>query len=167
MSIFFQRFFLLLLAAIIQRSFLDILWPTHEAPVLIIAVIISLVFLFGFARGLGWVLLTIFLYTLLGDTETFPVFAVGIAYGTSFLSRRLVIERWGESSFGLSLVAAVSVILYLFFLTVGRGIEITTLMVIANMVAALIVFPLVFSIMRVREKQIQESLRSEFRGLRT
>lgn len=167
MSVFFKRFFLLLVAVILQRSFLDILWPTLEAPAMIIATVISLTFLFGFIRGLGWVLLVLLLHFLLGEAGMFPVFAIGIAYGTSFLSRRLLIERRTESSLALALVAAVSAILYLLLLSFWHAADISVVLVLANALEAALLFPLVFVIMHFHEMRIQENIRSEFRDLRS
>lgn len=167
MSVFFQRVGLLLFAVILQRSFLDILWPSLEVPALVISVIISLIFLLGFERGLGWALLTLLLFALLGEVGMFPVFAVGVAYGTSFLSRRLVIEHRFQSSLILSIVAAGAAVLYgvlsalVYHGTVGVG------SIVGSALETLLVFPLVLIVLRLSEEYIRTSQMSEFRGLRT
>lgn len=167
MSIFFQRFFMLLLAVVLQHSFLDILWPNLETPSILIAVIISYVFLLGFKRSIGWVLLVAWLSLLIGEVSVFPVFAVGIAYGASFLSRRLRIEHRVQNVFALSLVAAFSASIYMLSLTFLQGTGLSPWLVLGNALVALAVFPIIFGVFRWHEEQIETSLMSEFRGVRS
>ena len=167
MSTFIQRIMLLLFAVILQRSFFDILWPSLIAPALIISVVVSLVFLLGFKQGLPWVFLTLFLYTLLGEVGIFPVFAVGVAYGTSFLSRRLLIEHRFQSSLALSIVTAASAIVYVLGSIVLSGSSTTVGQVIGSIFEALLIFPIVLIVIRFSEEYIQSTQMAEFRGLRT
>ncbi len=170
MSIVLQQTLLLLSLVIFQRSFLDILWPRFDAPSLIIATIIALVFILGFIRSLNWVLLLIFFYGLLGSGDMqglFPIMAVGIAYSASFLSRRLLIERHMESSLALGLVSASMVLAYTLLLSVWQDSIVSFSTVLGNMLLALFLFPLVFTVLRIREERIRFSLMSEFRGMRT
>lgn len=170
MSIVFQQILILLFIAILQRSFLDILWPGFDAPSLIIAATIALVFVLGFARSLRWVLLLIFFYALLGNGGTqglFPVVAVGIAYAASFLSRRLLIERHVESSLILGLVSAFMALGYAVLFALWQDMPFSVLAAVGNMLLAFVLFPLVFTVLRIREERIRFSLMSEFRGMRT
>ncbi|MFZ1626347.1 MAG: hypothetical protein WAT81_00915 [Candidatus Moraniibacteriota bacterium] len=167
MSTFIQRITLLLLAVILQRSFFDVLWPSLIAPALIISVVVSLVFLLGFEHGLPWVFLTLFLFTLLGEVGIFPVFAVGVAYGTSFLSRRLLIEHHVESSLALAMVTAAAAAAYVFVSIFLYGSSATVGQVIGGIFEAFLIFPLVLIVLRFSEEHIRSSQMAEFRGLRT
>lgn len=170
MSIVLQQILILLFIVILQRSLLDILWPGFDAPSLIIAATIALVFVLGFARSLRWVLLLIFFYVLLGNDGVqglFPVIAVGIAYATSFLSRRLLIERHIESSLVLGLVSAFMALGYAVLFALWRDMTFSISAAAGNMLLAFSLFPLVFTVLRIREERIRFSLMSEFRGMRT
>lgn len=170
MSMVLQQGLILLSIVIFQRSFFDVLWPSFIAPVLIITVIIALVFVLGFTRALGWVLLLVFFYTLLGNDDQrgmFPIVGVVIAYGTSFLSRRLLIEQHVESSLALGIFGAVSVLVYWFLMRFSQNISITISVLLGNALAALIIFPIVFTLLRIWDERVRFSRMSEFRGLRT
>jgi hypothetical protein len=170
MSIILQQILLLLVIVILQRSFLDILWPGLDAPSLIIATIVALVFILGFSRALGWVIALVFFYELLGSgtvQAVFPVAAVAIAYAASFLSRRLLIERHAESSLALGLVSASAVLAHLLSLVLFRDSTLVPIVVIGNMLLASFLFPIVFTVLRIREERIRFGLMSEFRGMRT
>ncbi|MFZ1655064.1 MAG: hypothetical protein WBO92_02905 [Candidatus Moraniibacteriota bacterium] len=167
MSVFVQRLLLLLLLVVLQHSFLDILWPSLGAPVLLIAASIAIVFLTGFAQGIGWVVLMVGLSFLLEEMSFFPVFAVGIAYGASFLSRRLRLEDRIQNIVVLSLVAAFSALLYRVLLYFFEAVDWTLSLMIWDAALAFLVFPIVFGIIRRHEEYIKTSLMSEFRGLRS
>jgi hypothetical protein len=170
MSIVFQQILLLLLIAILQRSFFDVLWPGFDAPSLIIATTIALVFVQGFARSLRWVLLLVFLHALLGNSGLqglFPVTAVGIAYATSFLSRRLLIERHMESGLALGLFSALMALGYSLFFALWQQAIISVAAIVGNALLAFLLLPLVLTVLRIREERIRFSLMSEFRGMRT
>lgn len=167
MNSFLQRTILLLFFVILQRSFSDILWSDLEAPSLMIAATVALVFLLGFQQALGWVLLMIFLFMLLGTTSFFALFAIGVAYGTSFLSRRLLIEHRFQSILVLSAISAAAAASYLLLDALWHPSGIAFGKVAGNMLEAFLLFPLVFSLLRFSEEHIRTSLMSEFRGLRT
>ena len=124
----------------------------------------------NFGQGYFGNLQLVFFYELLGNGSVqglFPIIAVGIAYGTSFLSRRLLIERHVESSLALGLVSALMALVYLLLLTLWRDATISVLAVFGNMLLSGLLFPLVFMVLRIREERIRFSLMSEFRGMRT
>lgn len=170
MSIVLQQILLLLFVVILQRSFLDVLWSGFDAPSLIIVTTITLVFVQGFARSLRWVLLLIFFYALLGNDGIqglFPVIAVGIAYATSFLSRRLLIERHVESSLALGLFSALTASGYALLFAIWQQASISVSAIVGNALLAFFLLPLVLTVLRIREERIRFSLMSEFRGIRT
>lgn len=168
MSIFLQRTALFLLVVIMQRSFLDVLWPGLVAPTLMITLIVSLVFLNGFENGGLWSLLALILFALLGEGEqAFLLYAVVIAYGTSFLSRRLVTERPLQTAVILALSSAGFAFVYaLLFLLIENG-RFDFLGASLNALQAALVFPFVFLLFRAWEGYIKNSFMSEFRGMRT
>ncbi len=170
MSIVLQHILFLLLIVIMQRSFFDILWPGFDAPALIIATTITLVFVQGFAQSLRWVLVLVFFYVLLGNGDTqglLPIVTVGIAYATSFLSRRLLIERHMESSLALGLVSAFMALGYSLLLSLWQDTALVLSGIIGNMVLSALLFPCIFTVLRIWEERIRFSLMSEFRGMRT
>lgn len=170
MNLFLQQFVLLLALVILQRSFFDILWPGFDVPALIIAATIALVFILGFARALGWVLMLIFLYVLLGSNSEigyFPVIAVVVAYGTSFLSRRLLIERPIQSSLTLAFVSGLSVGAAALIFRLFQDSSMSLAAGAGDALLTMLIFPIVFIVLRIREEHVRSSLMSEFRGLRT
>lgn len=167
MNVFFQRFISLLLAVVLQRSFLDVLWPGLSAPAIILSVTITLIFLLGFEQGIGWVVLLLLLHMLLGVSGIFPVYAVAVAYGTSFIVRRLRIEHRIQSSLILALATGLSAGTFLVLLSVTQDIRLSASLLAANILEGFLVFPLVFGALRFREERIRSSLMSEFRGMRT
>ncbi|MFA9262493.1 MAG: hypothetical protein ACEQSB_04025, partial [Undibacterium sp.] len=113
-------------------------------------------------------LLALALYLLLGQGNPFFIlFAVLVAYGTSFLSRRLVIERPVQTSFVLALASAGFVTSFnLFMRYLNPEVFMWQSFVLAA-IQAMVVFPLVFFIIRAWERYVRESTMSEFRGMRT
>ncbi len=166
MSIVLQRFAVFLIIAVIQRSFLDILWPVLVAPAAIIALVISLVFLFGFERGLAWSLLGVAIYALLGPPTLFPVYAVAIAYATSFLSRRIVLEAHVRSYLILASVAGGFAVAYAVGLALFQAETLFVGRFVENFFETFLLFLLLFPLLRWWERRIQYGLMSEFRGVR-
>lgn len=168
MSIFLQRTALFLVAAVLQHSFLDILWPSFPAPALMISLVVTLVFLQGFERGGLWALFALLLFMVLGTVDSrFVLFAVAIAYGTSFLSRRLVIERSLQTSFVLAVASAGCTLMYSVVVFLIDQNTWSSLTVFFNMLETVLVFPFVFLVFRKWEQYATESFMSAFRGMRT
>ena len=168
MSIFLQRFTLFLFVGIFQHSFLDILWPNFVAPAAMIALMVTLVFLSGFEKGGLAALLALILFLLLGQkNELFPLFAVVIVYGTSFLSRRLAIERLLQTTVVLALASAGFALAYILLVIFWTREPVPITSVFANLTQTILVFPIVFVVLKTWEKYVRENTMSEFRGLRT
>lgn len=117
MKVFFFRSIFLLLLVLLQLSFFDILFPWFRAPLFLLGAVV----VFTLVRGFPGALFMTVPLTLLCDVVSvgaitwFSVYAVIFSYGTSFLSRRLLIEHQG---LGLGLYALVSysgVVLYQLF----------------------------------------------------
>lgn len=114
MKTFLIRLGVMLLIVFLQLSFLDVLFPSFPVPILILAAVIAWTLLVGFPEALKF---TVPL-TLLFDTVAYAevsfvsVYAVFLAYGTIFLSKRLMIEHRGMSLGLYALFAAGGVLLY-------------------------------------------------------
>ncbi len=168
MSIFVQRSALFLVLAVFQYSFLDILWPSFPAPAAMIALIVSQVFLNGFEKGGLWSLFAVGLFLLLGQSDhIFVLFGVLIAYGTGFLSRRLVIERPVQTSFLLACTSAGFAATYIIVIVLFFQHPLVVWSLFGNILQTLFVFPVIFFILTTWERYVRESAMSEFRGLRT
>ena len=105
-ALLFRIIFLLLLV-LLQLSFFDILFPWFQAPLFLLGAVVVLTLIRGFPRSL-WMtvpLVLLFESASAGAVTWLSLYAVFFSYGTSFLSRRLLIEHQG---FGLGLYALVS-----------------------------------------------------------
>ncbi|TXH07515.1 MAG: hypothetical protein E6Q06_02540 [Candidatus Moraniibacteriota bacterium] len=170
MSLVFQRCLLIFVVALVQRSFFDILWPDFEVPSLVVSAIVAETFILGFSTSIKWVILLIFFHSMLGADSAdslFPVAAVMVAYVTSFLSRRLRIERPVQSSCILAIVSAIAVLALQLFLFITQGIQTSLSIVFGNAFLALLLLPIMFIIFRSHDEYIRTSLMSDFRSLRT
>jgi hypothetical protein len=107
MKVYFFRIGLLLLFVLLQLSFFDILFPWFRAPLFLLNAVVVLTLVRGFPSALFMTvpLTLLFESASLGAVTWFSLYAVLFAYGTSFLSRRLLIEHQG---IGLVLYALVS-----------------------------------------------------------
>lgn len=107
MKIFLYRITFLLLLVVLQTSFFNILFPWFQAPLFLLGsiVIFTLIRSFPGALFMTVPLTVLFDIASAGIVTTFSLYAVIFSYGTSFLSRRLLIEHRG---IGLLLYAFVS-----------------------------------------------------------
>ncbi len=107
MKPFFFSISILLFCIFLQFSFFDILFPWFRAPLFLLGVVVILTLVRGFPSALLMTVPLTLLYdaTTLGRVTWFSVYAVIFSYGTSFLSRRLLIEHRG---FGLALYAIIA-----------------------------------------------------------
>lgn len=107
MKIFFLRTLLLLALVFLQFSFFDILFPWFRAPLFLLCVIAAYTLVRGFPSVLFMTIPLTLLFdaTGAGAVTWFSLYAIVFAYGTSFLSRRLLIEHRG---LGLGLYALVT-----------------------------------------------------------
>lgn len=107
MKIFFLRTLFLLLLVLLQISFFDILFPWFRAPLFLLGVIVIFTLVRGFPNALFMTvpLTLLFDAVSLGIVTWFSLYAIIFSYGTSFLSRRLLIEHRGM---GLGLYALVA-----------------------------------------------------------
>lgn len=97
MKIFCLRAFLILVFVLFQLSFFDILFPWFRAPLFLLGVVVAWTLVRGFPSALYMTvpLTVLFDSVTMGAVTWFSVFAVIFAYGTSFLSRRLLLEHQG------------------------------------------------------------------------
>lgn len=114
MKVFFLRVSLMLIFVILQLSFFDILFPWPQAPVLLLVAVVVWTLVLGFPRSLYLTVpLTLFLDSAsYGAVSWVSLYAVLLAYGTSFLSRRLLIEHRGLSLALYAFFTAASIFAY-------------------------------------------------------
>lgn len=125
MKVLFYRILFLGSLVLLQLSFFDIIFPWFRAPLFLLDAVVIFALLRGFPRVLFLSVPLSLLFDAAsgGAVSWFSLYAVAFAYGTSFLSRRLLIEHRG---LGLLLYAFVSysgVLLYqaVFFLLLSGG----------------------------------------------
>ncbi len=114
MKIFFLRLFVLLLLVFLQISFFDILFPWFRAPIFLLGAIVAFTLVRGFPNALFMTLPLTLLFDAAsaGAVTWFSLYATVFVYGTSFLSRRLLIEHRGLGLGLYGLVAYGGVLLY-------------------------------------------------------
>lgn len=124
MKVFFLRFGSIMLILLLQFSFLDIVFPQLQAPLLLLVSIVAWTLVRGFPESL---LMTVPLGLLFdsvsfGMVGSFSLYAVILSYATSFLSRRLLIEHRGLSLTLYALFASAGALgyrLFTFFFSQG------------------------------------------------
>lgn len=97
MKSFFLKTCFLLLIVFFQISFLNILFPSVPSFLLPLAAVIAWTLALGFPKSLTMTLPLVLFFDLQasGGLTALSLYAVLLAYGTSFLSRRVLIERRG------------------------------------------------------------------------
>jgi rod shape-determining protein MreC len=114
MKVFFLRLSVILTIIFFQLSFLDIIFPWFHIPLLLLSSVVAWTLVFGFPQSLRMTLPLTLLFDCisLGAVSSFSLYAVFLAYATSFLSRRLLIEHRGASLILYALFAAGSALGY-------------------------------------------------------
>lgn len=104
MKVFFLRITFIPLLVFLQLSFFNILFPWFGAPMFLLTIVVAWTLVLGFPRSLFMTLPLTLLFDIIsyGKVSEFSLYAVLLAYGTSFLFKRLHLERRG---LGLSLYA--------------------------------------------------------------
>lgn len=117
MKIFFLRLFFILIIVFFEFSFFDILFPETSAPFLIIASVVAWILIAGFPRALFMTvpLTAFFDIVSTGMPGALTLYAVPLAYTTSFLSRRLLVEHRGIGMILYALFAGVGAFGYIVF----------------------------------------------------
>lgn len=117
MKIFFLRLFFILTIVFFEFSFFDILFPGTSAPLLLIASVVAWILISGFPRALFMTVpLTAFFDTVsTGAPGALSLYAVLLAYTTSFLSRRLLLEHRGIGMILYALFAGIGALGYIVF----------------------------------------------------
>jgi hypothetical protein len=110
MKIFFLRLLFILAAVFLEFSFFDILFPETPASLLLIAGVVAWILIAGFPRALFMTVPLTALFDIVstGAPGALTLYAIPLAYTTSFLSRRLLVEHRG-----------IGMILYALFASIG------------------------------------------------
>lgn len=117
MKIFFLRLSFILVIVFLQSSFLNIVFPLTTTPLLLIASIVAWVLLAGFPHALFAIIPLAILFDIVatGTPGTLTLYAIPLAYITSFLSRRLLVEHQGIGMLLYTLFTAIGAIGYPLF----------------------------------------------------
>ncbi|OGI14099.1 MAG: hypothetical protein A2878_00065 [Candidatus Moranbacteria bacterium RIFCSPHIGHO2_01_FULL_54_31] len=110
MKIFFLRSLFILALVFFEFSFFDVLAPSVSAPLILISSVVVWTLLSGFPGALPMIIPLTILFDLVssGTLGTLTLYAIPLAYATSFLSRRLLVEHRGMGMILYALCAAVS-----------------------------------------------------------
>lgn len=167
-KVFWWRLGLLVLIAVLQVSFVSMLFPNLSVPVLVIGTVMSLVLTRGFRESVGGWLSLLFISDLLrsgGLTLLVPI-GIILAYAVSFVSRRFLFEHRGYGTFFLALLASGGGILYSLTTTLWNGGEIDGVrMMFDGLWTGLFFFP-TYALIQAFEAKCEIVIRSEFRGVR-
>jgi len=179
MNVFFYRIILILFFALLQISFFDILFPWFRAPVYLVLVVVVVTLTRGFPQALFFTVpLTLLVDAVtLGIPSWFSLYAVFLAYGTSFLSRRLLLTHQGFGLLLYALVAFGSVLFYQavfsFFVyqDIGPSLSLQSLwprgtMLLLTFVTFLPIFVISYFGMRHFEEYVKRLGQEQFRGIR-
>lgn len=98
MKTFFLRLLFILAVLFFEFSFFDVLFPWTSAPLILLASIVIWSLLIPFPRVLFTTLSLAILFDIVssGTPGIFSLYSVALVYGTSFLSRRLLVEHQGR-----------------------------------------------------------------------
>jgi hypothetical protein len=110
MKIAFYYIFLYIFLLSLQISFLDVLFPNFLVPIVILVAGVIWTIRLGFKQALWRLVPLLIFYELLvsGELRLFVIYGVILAYATSFLSRRMLIEE-----------SVLAVVFYSFCIIVG------------------------------------------------
>lgn len=117
MKIFFLRLLFILSVVFFEFSFFDILFPEMYAPLAIIASVVAWILISGFPRALFMTVPLTALFDIVstGVPGALSLYAVLLAYTTSFLSRRLLVEHRGIGMILYALFAGIGALGYSVF----------------------------------------------------
>ncbi|MGK2848922.1 MAG: hypothetical protein ACSLEX_02540 [Minisyncoccota bacterium] len=117
MTIFFARFFFILLLVFLEFSFFDILFQGIGSPFLLIMIIVAWTLIRGFPQVLFSLIPIALIFDIVanGRPSTLLLYAILLAYATSFLSRRLLVEHYGFGMVTYALFSGFSAIGYMIF----------------------------------------------------
>lgn len=114
MKIFLLRSSVIVLAVALQLSFFDIAFPWFHTPLLLIACIAAWTLALGFPASL-WMTIPLaaaFEVFSAGTVGVFSLYAILLAYATSFLSRRILVGHHGAGAFLYAAFVAGMALLY-------------------------------------------------------
>jgi hypothetical protein len=117
MKIFFLRLFFILVVVFIEFSFFGVIFPQAFTPFVLIASVVAWVLVSGFPSALFMIvpLTAFFDIVSLGMPGSLTLYSVLLAYTTSFLSRRILVEHRGAGMVLYALYSGFGAIGYVFF----------------------------------------------------
>lgn len=110
MKIFFIRVCVILILVFLEVSFFNVLFSTTPAPLILIASVVAWVLIVGFSQALYMLIPLALLFDIvtMGVLGAFSLYALLLAYTTSFISRRFLVEYHG-----------IGMVPYAFFVGIG------------------------------------------------
>ena len=116
MKITVLRICILLVLTLAEFSFLGILFPLVSVPVLPLLAVVAWALVLGFPKNLWMTMSATLLFDGLstGALTVLTPYGVLLAYATSFLSRRLLVEHRGSGLLLYSFLAALAISFYQF-----------------------------------------------------
>ncbi len=147
---------------VFEISFLQILFVEVQAPLAILALLVSMSMVFSFNQVLGFSLLAIFLFDLsrAGTITPFFLFALPLVLITGFVAHRFFPESRSIIHFPALLFFVLVVALYEMFT------PFFTWPAVSDLLLGILIFPLVFFSVYRLEGWLVSSSMLEFRGLR-
>jgi hypothetical protein len=117
MKIFFLRLFFILAIVFIEFSFFGVISPQAFTPFVLIASVVAWVLVSGFPAALFMTvpLAAFFDIVSSGMPGSLTLYSVPLAYATSFLSRRILVEHRGTGMVLYALYSGFGAIGYAFF----------------------------------------------------
>ncbi len=114
MKIFLLRSSAIVIAVALQLSFFDIAFPWFHVPLLLIACVVAWTLALGFPESLRMTvpLSVAFEVFSSGTVGIFSLYAVLLAYATSFLSRRILVGQRGAGAFLYAVFTAAMALAY-------------------------------------------------------
>lgn len=108
MKIFFLRLFFILFLVFFEFSFFDVLFPRIAVPAVLVVSVVVWALIVDFPYVLYMVIPLTAFYDIVssGTLGTLTLYTVPLAYATSFLSRRLLVEHHGTGMILYALFAS-------------------------------------------------------------
>lgn len=162
-----MRFFgwmitLVLFWIIFELAFIEILFPSLHLPIIVIALVVTLVLVLDFQVGVWWALGSIIVFESIhtGQITWLALLLLTLAYATSFFSRRFNLspERLG--------LGWTTILFVLFIVSVETILRRGEWPSWSSAGTALVAWPTVYLSLRQLTRWLETTSQSEFRSLR-
>lgn len=155
------RTIIIILAVLIQTSFLAVVFPQYAVPSVILALVISWTIISGFQQILFWVILLGFFLDIFSfqAVGTNIIILAIISYFISFFSRRFLVEHKGWGALTVVFLVAISTAFYFFInLIMSSPASILTGVFLKNVLIQIIINPILLAVIYFPLKKMEEFL---------